>query len=1156
MKKNREWRAVDLYALKKTLFIMRWTLLFFFLGIIQALATETYAQKTKLELNFSQAKLEQVLNEIERQSEFYFLYNQDLINTERKVDIQAKGSKIDEVLVDLFNGTDIHYTIIDRQIVLTNSTDQTSLVMQIASQQQGRKVSGKVTDTSGAPLPGVTIVVKSTTTGIITDANGYFLLENIPEKATLQFSFVGMKKLEVVVGNQTFINVTMEVESIGIDEVVAVGFGTKKKTNITGATSTVVIENLLSNRPVTNVLSAIQGSIPGLQITNSSGQPGSNTGINIRGVTSINGGSPLILIDNIPVNAQDINPQDVESITVLKDAASASIYGSRAAFGVVLITTKKGKRNQPVKFNFSNTIAVNRATDIPDKASPYDFVNALNDWGTTSYWTGQDIGTWKGLLEQYKSNPGSFPEGYSTVNGLRYPLAETDVMGAWLNDPGFSQINNLSVSGGSEKTSFRVSSGFSDEDGIIVTKNDRYTKYNVNAYLNTNLADKLSLTTNILYLNSVTTSPVGSYYSAITFLSCTPADGYYTFDDGTKMLYNTPANSEKARVAPKTNQDKIRIFGKLDFTPFEGLKISGEYTFEKTTNDNVSIGNGLVMINPMNFNFAAFRPEDTFYAKSNAKTVYQGANLYANYSKTFGNHNLSGLVGVNREEFGYDYIWGKRMNLISTEVPSISTATGVISADDDYYEWAVMGCFGRLNYDYLGKYMLEINGRYDGSSRFPRNSRFGFFPSISAGWNIAKESFMEDVKFITKLKMRGSWGEVGNQELGSQYYPAVPAMNPVNAGWINESTGISYLTLQMPGLVSSAFTWENVETKNIGLDVNFLNNHLSSSFDFFIRNTKGMLTQGEQLPSILGSNAPLQNAANLKSEGWELELSWKDKIGKFYYNLGFSISDNQGTITKFGNKAGLIDNYYIGKKTNEIWGYETDRYYTVDDFVEGTLNANLMNGKLKEGIPAVKGRTPNPGDILYKDLNNDGEIFSGNNTLENPGDRKIIGNSTRRFQYGIFGDVSYKNFDISFLMNGVGKRDIWMDTPIRFPYVNEFNVVYASQLDYWTPKKTDAFFPRNYSLGGVNYPINRYPQTKYLLDGSYLSIKNITIGYSLPNRFLSKLKIDKLRVYIAGENLLDFNHYPDGINTELEIKEAGGTYPYMKSYSAGFNLIF
>lgn len=650
---------------------------------------------------------------------------------------------------------------------------------------------------------------------------------------------------------------------------------------------------------------------------------------------------------------------------------------------------------------------------------------------------------------------------------------------------------------------------------------------------------------------------MGNYGNAISFNTYTPASGSYITDDGdgTAVPYFTPANMEQLKVPRKFLQDNTRFFQKLDFKIAKGLNIIGELTFEKRNSDDISSDNQVLTVNPERFTLNAVNPVNTFYRRSNSRNVYTAFNLYAKYNKTINEHNFNLLVGLNRENNESETFWVKKTNLINVDLPSISGATGTITSDDSFGEWAVLGYFGRFNYNFKEKYFLELNGRYDGSSRFRQEDRFGFFPSLSAGWQLGRESFMESINVISDLKLRGSWGEVGNQNTAS-LYPAIPGMSVRNVSWLNESAGIPYVSLNMPNLVSSGFTWERVKTINFGLDLSLFESKLSTSFDIFRRETIGMIAPGAELPAILGAAAPTENAADLLVNGWELEMSWNDRINDFTYNIGFTLSDNQGEITKFDNPAGLLSQFYEGQKLGEIWGYTTDGYYTNDDFEDGSLDDDLMEGTLKQDIPTWEGRNQNPGDIKFIDQNSDGLITDGNRTLDDPGDRTIIGNTTRRYQYGLFGNASFKNFDLSFLLNGVGKRDLWLNNSVRFPYTNEFQVVYKSQLDYWTAENTDGYFPRNYELGGENYGISRSTQTKYLLNGAYLRIKNITLGYTIPESISSKLRIQSLRVYVAGENILDFNDYPQGINTELSNKGNGATYPYMKSYSVGLNLTF
>ena len=1143
-------------GLTKILLFMKRTTFFLLIGLVSSYAS-SYSQSAKLNLKLENGSLESLFEKIEDISDYYFFYKNDEVKLEKTVNAEVSGKTIEQVLDKVLEGTNLAYEVMDRYIVVSLKTD----LLQIPGQQiEG--VTGTVMDVSGEGLSGVSIIIKGTTTGTVTDRDGNFILTEIPSDATLVFSFIGYTTQEIILQGQKSVQVTLEESMQGIDEVVVVGFGTQKKANITGATASVEMDKVLGNRPVTNSAIALQGFIPGLQITSNSGEPGAQgIRLNIRGATSINGGRPLVLMDNVPVTMADVNPQDIESVTVLKDAAAASIYGARAAFGVILINTKKGGKGQALKFNYSNTFSISRPEDILEKASTYDFVHALQDWGLDAFWTGPDIDTWVNLLEDYRADPQNYPDGYKEVDGLRYALTETDLIGAFLGDDGFSQIHNFSFSGGSKKTVYRVSAGYSDEDGIIVTDNDRIKKYTVTSYLKSDLTDQLTVSTNLLYSNNYKKRPVGSYDNAIALNPFSPEDGFHEMEDGSLVPYNTPKNREKLYVVPERWQDKIRILGKVEFSPINNLTMIGEYTFQKQNTDNVTGNNQVLTVNPERFTLNPVDPARTYHQKTNSKTVYKGFNLYAKYAEDFDDHRFKVLVGHNREEEDYEYFRVRRYNLVDVNLPALGTATGIIEADDRFYSWAVMGYFGRINYNYRETYFLEMNARYDGSSRFAEGDRWGFFPSVSIGWNMAQEHFFESLEFVNQFKLRVSWGEVGNQRTtnsnGSQnYYPYVPGMPLYEAGWLNEDALQRYVSLDSLDLVSTGFTWETVRTINLGLDAKWLNSRLTTSFDIYRRETLGMLESGVDLPALLGTSAPEKNSADLQTNGWEIGLSWNDRIGDLTYNIGVTLWDNKAKITKFESETGIIDQHYVGRELGEIWGYVTDRYYTVDDFVDGSLDENLRNGTLKEGIPKPKGRTPNPGDILFKDLDNDGGIFTGNNTLEDPGDRTIIGNNSRRYQFGLFANAEYEGFDFSIMLNGVGKRDLYLNNPVRFPYTDEFKVMYTSQLDYWTPENTDAYFPRNYALGGVNYEFNRSTQTKYMLSGAYMRIKNITLGYSIPRSLLSKINVDKLRIYIAAENAADFNSWPDGINTELSNKGSGATYPYMRSYSIGLNMTF
>lgn len=1050
---------------------------------------------------------------------------------------------------------------------------------------QNVTIKGQVTTSDQLGLPGVTVVETGTTNGTVTNVDGNYELTLSSSDAVLTFSFIGFMSQDIAIAGKSTIDVLLEEDTQDIDEVVVVGYGTQKKENVTGATSYVRMDELIGDRPIVNSAQALQGISAGLQVVSTSGRPGSTgTSLNIRGFTSINGGSPLVLVDNVPMSLNDVNPRDIESVSVLKDAAASSIYGARAAFGVVLITTKKAKKNQPIKFDYSTTTSFDSPSELPEKATTREFVEALDDFGVFRYFANQQTDKWLNYLDQYDSDPSQlsfikdpisgtdYPIVIDPESGIYYPLADSDIIGDLLDNSGFSTIHNFTMSGGGEKISYRINAGYSYEDGVLVTDNDSYKKYNINAYLSSDLTSNLKSTTSIYYRSSVRSNPIGSYGSAIQLRMYDPI-GFFELPDGEVMPFASPANMERFRIPSTKDVDNLRLFQKLDYTPFKDFTISGEYTYQKGFTTTRAVDNQYGFASTFKFVANPVIPENTRYTRSYSDFINNALNIYGKYNKSINNHNFGLMAGFNKENRISESFSVYRKNLISVDTPGIDTALGEYGGNDGYSDWAVMGFFGRLNYNYKEKYFFEANGRYDGSSRFADGSRFGFFPSFSGGWNIARESFMESVEQISSLKIRGSWGEIGNQNT-SDLYPTIPGYSTPETRWINLDTDLRHVTINPAQLVSPYLTWETVQTTNIGLDASFFNNRLATAFDIFSRKTLDMLIPGEELPAILGADAPFANAADLETTGWELEISWKDKKGAFNYGVNLNLSDNSTVITDFDNPAGLLSQYYVGREIGEIWGYVTDGYYTVDDFVEGTLDAHLsgMNRELKDDVVQVENApTPYPGDIKYIDLNGDGVINSGNGTLEadidpetgeviprtGPGDRKIIGNSTRGFQFGINGFASYKNFDFTLILNGVGKRDLNLDGDLLWPYRGQFDHIYKNQLDYWTPDNQNAYFPRVYGNptdnSGSNYSRSRYTQTKYLSDGAYLRIQNITLGYTLPNVVLKKLNISKLRIFVAANNLITFDNLPTGLDPD---QSTNGVYPIMRSFSVGLNLTF
>ena len=1153
MKKFRDYCERNLFRFisLKTIRVMKLTFFLSILTVFQLLATESYSQLTKLTLKLENVTISDALKEIENESEFFFLYSPKLIDVEKRVNIDAKDETIKDILTGIFDEK-VKFAAYDRQVILTPN-EQADLISKL---QQQKIITGTITDKDGGPLTGVNVVVTGTTTGEITDLEGKYSINVPPGSKSLTFTFIGMEPQEVTIGTSTQINITMAESAVGLDEVVVVGYGTQKKVNLTGAVSQVDMNKILGSRPLSSATSALQGSIPGLQITTSSGQPGQASLIRIRGAMSITGGSPLILVDNVPMDIEDLNPTDIETISVLKDAAASSIYGGRAAFGVILITTKKGLINQPLKFNYTNNFVVNTPTNLPILASTMEMLTALKAFGNTAYVTGQDLTTWTNLLTEYQTDPAKYPDGETILDGVIYRLAEEDPYKKFMTN-GFEQIHNLSFSGGFEKSSYRVSFGYADDDGIMMTNKDSYKKYNINAYLRNNLTNRLVSTLNILYKNDNQSIPASqaNLFGGRFSLGRDVNTGYYISPDGSRTPWLTPNNVIELELPDHAMGEDLRFFEKLEYQIMKGLKVTGEYTFNNTISNSFSSGSKNEYLT-LTYNTEPINSE-SFYQRLHGNTDYHALNLYASYEKEYMGHVLTFLAGTNQELSKYSNFWARKLGLLSSSTPSLALASGTMTNGESFEDYVISGYFSRLNYLYKNKYLLEANIRYDGSSKFPKRDRYGFFPSFSAGWIVTEESFLKPIEnIINFMKIRGSWGEIGNQSISNYAY--IPSMNTYDALWIDPSTAIRYLTVAPPELVSSSFTWETVRTKNIGIDISFLNRRLNATFDYFNRKTLNMLGPAAELPAVLGASAPQKNVADLESKGWELSIDWRVTQKDFGYSFGINVSDDRGFITKFSNEGGLLSQYYNGYEFGEIWGYETAGFYTVDDFVPGTLDANLMNGTLKEGIPAfytvIK---TNPGDIRFVDLNNDGKISPGTSTLFDPGDRKIIGNSNRRYQFGITGNCFYKNFDFSFLIQGVGKRDVWITNNLFWAYQSNWQLAfYKNQLDYWTPENTDAFYPRTYSAASGNTGISRNIQTKYLSNGAYMRLKSIELGYSLPKSVVEKLSINSTRLFISAENLFKLDHLPNGIDPEISEVSMGKGYPYIRKISFGVNVSF
>lgn len=1021
------------------------------------------------------------------------------------------------------------------------------------------------------PLIGVSVMLKeNSSVGTITDLDGNFEL-NVSGSSTLVFSYIGYATKEVKVDGATTLEVLLSEDTEILDEVVVVGYGTQKKVNLTGSVSQVKMDDIAANRPVNSIADALMGNVPGLVLSGNSGEPGSNYNFQIRGTSSINGGSPLILVDGISMDISALNPNDIESVSVLKDASAAAVYGARAAFGVILITTKKSNKEQKPSITFSAKLSLSNPQSMAERATPLQTIQALLAANHTSFSGGQLYTVWEKLLQEYEADPSQYPDGYVDLDGARYWLASTDVTDDLMSS-GFQQIYDVAVSGGSEKTKYRLSASYLDQDGVLVTDKDSYSRYNITSFLSSDVTKWLTTELTMLYTHSDKQDPYRLKFNsrdvwaqAVSLPSFYPTGGVTINDE--YYRYATPEHMMESAIPTKTDYNRLNMLGRMIIKPLEGLTITGEYSINKTFYTNKEFNKRIDdfadgrdnSILPPNEPYSTYR-----FQKSS--TDYNALNLFATYNKKIQAHDFTIMGGINMEQYSNENLTVSRSNMINDELPALSLGTNEPNVSDGYTDNAIFGTFYRFNYSYGDRYLFEATGRYDGSSKFPEGHRFGFFPSFSAGWRINQEAFLKEVDFLSNLKLRASWGSIGNQNISEYQY--LPTMTSVKANW--GIKGVKPITLNTPTLVRANFTWEEVRTTNIGIDWGFFNDRLTGSFDVFQRETLDMLGPGPDYPVTLGAASPLQNAADMKTNGWELQMNWRDNINDFSYGIGFNLSDARSKITKYNNPTKNLEmTYYEGMELGEIWGYVSDRLYTVDDFVEGTLqttaDGQFTGGTLKDGIPHFDGTNPNPGDMLFKYPDENGLIWKSDNTADNPGSRRIIGNNTPRYTFGINGNISWKGFDLSILLQGVGKRDLWLWNSFTAPFASggvEYSF-YTNLLDYWSPTHHDAYFPRRYSTTNSNESANSQVQSRYLFNAAYLDIKSIVLSYNIPKSLLNKAKIAGCQVFISGENLYSFNHMPDGIHPDSQVRgiadgvsQGGLTYPMMRKFTFGVNLSF
>lgn len=1105
----------------------------------------------QISLSVKNKPVREVIREIEKKSEYRFFFNNDLVALNEKVSLNISNQDIKNVLSEISKQASFSYVLrSNHQIVLSAQPISTQ------EMQKERRITGVISDEKGIPVIGANVVEKGTTNGSVTDIDGKFSLV-VPDGAILQISYIGYRPKDVSIGNKSVLNIIIQEDSQALDEVVVVGYGTQKKVNLSGAVET-VNSKMLQSRATANIGTSLQGIVPNLNVS-SGAQANSVPNFNIRGTNSINGGNPLILVDGIPTDAADfsrMNAMDIENISVLKDASSAAIYGARASFGVILVTTKLGK-GEKLTVHFNNNFNMRKLSRTPAIVKdPYIQASYKDEMGKPWYdlYDDEELAYAKRLSE----DP-SLPNVIMSTQKPGYwkHFATTDWFKEIYRPIGTSNTHNLSISGATNKVSYYMGSEYYGERGMLRENNDVYNRYNVRGKMSYKPTEWLTVGNNTAFtyfdyekptaLNDIRFGQGNGLFGQInqtnSLLNVTNPDGSYT-KDGSQLIGALRDGGQSV-----TKQSTILTQFNAEVNLIKNIwSVKADFTFKHTDNKE----NKWSSDKAFPYKEGPDLPEVTngwqnYAAVNQFNLNYNLFNVYTDFQKEFGIHSLSALIGFSQESEHYGMFKGLRNDLITDSYPTPELATGEMTMREDRYSWAIRSGFYRVNYMLKGRYIAEANGRYDGTSRFPKDSRYGFFPSFSGAWIISEESFFQPLKkWFDYAKIRASYGSLGNQDVANYYqYIANMSASKVNV-LVN---GQKPMGVWAPGLVSSSLTWEKVNTINGGADVNFLSNRLTISGDVYRRNTLDMLTKGKTLPSVLGTAEPKINAADLKTRGWEISVAWRDQFSlrdkPFTYNARFILSDSRTFITRFDNPTGYLGDYYEGQELGEMWGLTTDGFFKDQ--------ADIDNHADQWEVTSYPGDRPiEAGDLKYVDINGDGKINKGKWTKDDAGDFKVIGNSRDRFTFGVNLNAEWNGFDFQALFQGVGKKNFYPDALNFFgiywaPWAN----VLENNLDHWTPENTDAYFPRLKSYMANGSGDLSYTQTRYIQNAAYIRMKNLSVGYSLPQTFTRKFYVDNIRIYFSGENLFEItqlckNYDPEVLSSDM--------FPMQRTYSFGLNI--
>jgi len=1082
--------------------------------------------------NYQKTTLRDVIIDLQKKSGSDISFTESLgLKNISIAKFDTKNESLEQVLRRLLTPYGIQVKKTDNGFVLARQT-----------QQAGRSISGKVVDPSGMPVSGATLNLKRANTKSKSDDKGAFLLHSIFPSDTLSVHFMGFKAVDTLVTNERAGDLVIRLETglaRELDEVVVVGYGVQKKVNLTGSVA-VVDGKRLQDRPVNNVSQSLYGTVSGLTIAygNNGFEPGAAPSVQIRGQ-----GKPYVLIDGTAGDINTIDPNTVESVSILKDAAASAIYGARAPYGVLLITTKSGKANQKPQVDFSMNGGPTTIIDKPKMVDSYTFARAMNQMhdnqGVARLFSESTIDR----IIAYIDDP-TLPETVPDANNPRkwstYQFSNGN--NDWIDihyGNGQRMQENLSVKGGSKDMSYFLSLGHASEKGVLKMVDDKYKRYNFQGKIDANITDWWKISSNTRLTNAVRDRPIyngeGEYGMIIHQILRTHPEVFLKSPNGYySQLSRVP--QMQAGYQKLTNNTLVQRLA-TEISPLKNWKINADYSIDYQIFDYAGV------------NQVAYEDEvdgtlvpialtvPSYIQKKKSNTTYKALNIYTTYNLDLGtDHHFTALAGFQNEISKLDSMSGLRREIIVPDIPSFTTATGEMQVGDGLTHWSTLGYFARLNYNYADKYLIEANVRYDGTSKFSRGRRWGAFPSVSVGWVISKELFWQPLlDYIPFMKLRGSWGKLGNQNVASYQDLALLGVQS-NLGWLIDGIRPAYTTA--PNLVNRYLTWESSRSMNTAIEMGFFQNRLQAEFEYYQRLTYDRLGPAQALPAVLGATIPRKNNSELKTKGWDFSLRWNGKIGSdFNYSVAANVFDYKNIITKYTNPTGILTTDYIGKDDGEIWGYETA------GLIKTKERADEINASGYQKF--INGQAWQTGDVEYRDLNGDGLINNGKNTINDHGDLKIIGNSTRRYQYGLNLTANYKNVDIAVFIQGTGKRDLWLDGNVfwGFRAWNQSSL-FPHHMDYYRDTEgdrysglginTEAYFPRPYS-NTTQDSKNKQMQTRYLQNGAYARLKNLQIGYTIPPLMLQKIGLKRARIYFSGENIYTLSKLPSGFDPETAM---------------------